>query len=112
LVEDEDRGSGSGLTDLVGTPLLSGLCPSDTRLPLHPEPDQGPGPDGDGADLVGTRVPPRLGAPLPLTGGEHLPATPLVGQLAFRHPASYLTQVHHGKIGGSVTLICLDRVIH
>jgi hypothetical protein len=53
----------------------------------------------------------RLGAPLPLTGGEHLPATPLIGQLAFRHSASYLTQVGHGKTGRGLTAPCSVDVI-
>jgi hypothetical protein len=79
---------------------LPGFCPPDGRLPLHSQPDQGPCPDGHCPDLVSARVASGLAATLPLTGCEHLPATPLVGQLTFRHPASYLTRVREGKTGG------------
>jgi hypothetical protein len=44
-------------------------------------------------------VAPRLAAALPLARGEHFPATPLVHDAVFRHPASYLTWHRHGKAG-------------
>ena len=87
------------------SPLRPDLGPSDSRLPLHPQSDQRSGPDGDGADLVGALMPSRLAAPLPLARGEHLPAAPLIGYTAFRHPASYLTISVTASRSGSLASI-------
>ena len=72
-------------------PDRSGLGPPDGRVPLHPQPDECPSTDGDGAYLVDALVSPRLSAALPFARGEHLPATPGLRIATFGHPASYLS---------------------
>jgi hypothetical protein len=84
-----------------GSLLRSILGPSDTRLPLHSEPDQCPRPDGNSADLMSSFVPSRFTAALPFARDEHFPATPLSHYATFRHPASYLTWFGQGKVGAA-----------
>jgi hypothetical protein len=90
-----------GSSGQMNSSLWSGLGSSDAGLPLHPQSDQRPRTDGDGADLVGAFVSARFAATLPFARGEHLPAASLVGHAAFWHPASYLTKARRGKAAGA-----------
>ena len=82
----------------VDSALKSGLGPPHGRLSLQSQSDDRSSADGDPAELVSALVSPWLRAPLPLTLDEHLPAAPLVGHTAFRHPASYPIWLIGGNI--------------
>jgi hypothetical protein len=91
--------------------VWSGLGSSDAGLPLHPQSDQRPRADRDGADLVSAFVSARLAATLPFTRGEHLPAASLVGPPTFRHPPSYPTKPLDGKTARPTDLFVHGRVV-
>ncbi len=54
--------------------------------------------DGDPAEAVSALVPAWLCATLPLALDEHLPTASVIADAAFRHPASYMTQLGGGKV--------------